>query len=229
MAKLWYLGHSAFYLEGKGLKALIDPFLTDNPWKMAKPEEFTELNYIFVTHAHHDHLGDAIEISKRTNATIVATYEVAQYCQFKGATVHAMHIGGTYNFSFGRVKLVPAAHGSSIVENDKVVTLGCPAGVIVEVEGKNVYHAGDTGLIADMEFIGRYENIDIALLPIGGNFTMDVKDASIAAELIKPVVAIPMHFKTWPIIDAEPENFKLLAEARGVNVQILNPGDELEF
>ena len=229
MAKLWYLGHSTFYLEGEGLKALIDPFLTGNPWGIAKPEDFTDLNYIFVTHGHGDHLGDAVEIAKRTGATIVSIFEVAQYCQFKGANVHAMHIGGTYNFPFGRVKLVPAAHGSSVIEGDRVVTLGSPCGIVVEVEGKNVYHAGDTGLIADMELLGKYENIYVALLPIGGNFTMDIRDAAIAAELIKPALAIPMHFKTWPIIDAEPEDFKALAEARGVNVQILNPGDELEF
>jgi L-ascorbate metabolism protein UlaG (beta-lactamase superfamily) len=140
-----------------------------------------------------------------------------------------MHIGGTYNFPFGRVKLVPAAHGSSVVEDDQVITLGSPCGVIVEVEGKNVYHAGDTGLIADMELLGKYEDIFIALLPIGGNFTMDVRDAAIAAEMVKPQVAIPMHFKTWPRIEAEPEEFKKLAEARGVSVQILQPGDELEF
>ena len=229
MAKLWYLGHSAFYLEGERIKALIDPFLTGNPWEIAKPEDFSDLNYIFVTHGHGDHLGNAIEIAKKTSATIISIFEVSQYCQFKGANVHAMHIGGTYNFPFGRVKLVPAAHGSSVIEDNKIVTLGSPCGIIVEVEGKNVYHAGDTGLIADMEILGKYENIDVALLPIGGNFTMDIRDAAIAAELIKPALAIPIHFKTWPIIDAEPEDFKVLAEARGVNVQILNPGDELEF
>jgi len=229
MAKLWYLGHATFYLEGEGIKALIDPFLTGNPWGIAKPEDFKELDYIFVTHGHGDHLGDAVEIAKNTGATIVSIFEVAQYCQAKGANVHAMHIGGSYKFPFGRVKLVPASHGSSVIEDDRVITLGSPCGIIIEVEGKNVYHAGDTGLIADMELIGRYEDIEIALLPIGGNFTMDVKDASIAAELIKPKVAVPMHFKTWPIIDADPEEFKKVTESRGVKVQVLNPGEELEF
>jgi len=230
MAKLWYLGHSTFYVEGNGIRALIDPFLNGNPWKIASPEDFKELDYIFVTHGHGDHLGDAVEISKRTGATVVSIFEVCQYCNLKGVNnIHAMHIGGTYNFPFGRVKLVPAAHGSSVIENDQVITLGSPCGMVIEVEGKNIYHAGDTGLISDMELLGKYEDIFIALLPIGGNFTMDVRDASIAAEMIKPQIAIPMHFKTWPIIDAEPEDFKKLAESRGVNVQILNPGDELEF
>ncbi|TCK03393.1 metal-dependent hydrolase [Phorcysia thermohydrogeniphila] len=230
MAKLWYLGHATFYLEGKGVKALIDPFLTGNPWKIAKPEDFKELDYIFVTHGHGDHLGDAVEIAKNTGATIVSIFEVCQYCQSKGApNVHPMHIGGSYNFPFGRVKLAPAAHGSSVIEDDRVITLGSPCGVIIEVEGRRVYHAGDTGLIADMELIGKYEDITVALLPIGGNFTMDIKDAAIAAEMVKAEIVVPMHFKTWPIIDAEPEEFKALAEARGVNVEVLNPGDELEF
>ncbi len=229
MAKLKYLGHSAYYLEGNNLKALIDPFLTGNPWDIANPRDFTDINYIFVTHGHGDHLGDAITIAKNTGATIVGVYEVGVYCSSKGAKTHNMHIGGTYDFPFGRVKLTPAAHGSSFIEGDTIIYLGNPCGFIIEVDGKNVYHAGDTGLIADMELLGRYEKIDVALLPIGGNFTMDPKDAAIAAELIKPKLAIPMHYKTWPIIDKDPEEFKKLAEERGVNVKILKPGETLEF
>ncbi|SMP13331.1 L-ascorbate metabolism protein UlaG, beta-lactamase superfamily [Desulfurobacterium pacificum] len=230
MAKLWYLGHSAFYVEGEGIKALIDPFLNGNPWNIAKPEDFSDLNYIFVTHAHGDHLGDTIEIAKRTGATVVSIFEVCQYCNLKGVeNIHPMHIGGSYTFPFGRVKLVPAAHGSSVIEDGEVKTLGCPCGMLIEVEGKTIYHAGDTGLIADMELIGKYEKVSIALLPIGGNFTMDIRDAVIAAELVKPEVAVPMHFKTWPIIDADPEKFKELVESRGIKSLVLNPGKELEF
>ncbi|WP_457568533.1 metal-dependent hydrolase [Desulfurobacterium sp.] len=229
MAKLKYLGHAAFYVEGNGLKALIDPFLSENPWKIAGPEDFEDINYIFVTHGHGDHLGDAVEIAKRTGATIVSIFETASYCASKGATIHAMHIGGTYQFPFGRVKLTPAAHGSAIVEGNAVIYGGNPCGIIIEVDGKNLYHAGDTGLIADMELLGKYENIDVALLPIGGNFTMDPRDAAIAAEMIKPGVAIPMHYKTWPVIDREPEEFQKLAEERGVRVEIVKPGQEYEF
>ncbi len=227
MAKLWYLGHSAFYLEGDKLKALIDPFLSQNPWAIAKPEDFTDLNYIFVTHGHSDHLGDAIEISKRTGAVIVSVYEVGLYCSSKGAKTHNMHIGGRYRFPFGTVKLVPAAHGSSTVENNQIIYLGNPCGFLIEIDGKVIYHAGDTALISDMELIGRYENVDVALLPIGGNFTMDVRDAAIAAEMVKPKLAIPMHYKTWPIIDADPDEFKFLSEARGIKAKVLNPGEEL--
>jgi L-ascorbate metabolism protein UlaG (beta-lactamase superfamily) len=230
MAKLKYLGHAAFYLEGKGIKALIDPFLTGNPRGIASPDDFNDLNYIFVTHAHGDHLGDAVEIAKKTGATVVSTFEVCQYCNLKGVkNIHAMHIWGTYRFPFGRVKLVPAAHGSSVIENNQVITLGNPCGIIVEVEGKNVYHAGDTGLISDMGLLGKYEDIYIALLPIGGNFTMDVRDASIAAEMIKPKIAVPMHYKTWPVIDANPEEFKKLTEEKGIEVKVIEPGSELTF
>jgi L-ascorbate metabolism protein UlaG (beta-lactamase superfamily) len=230
MAKLWYLGHSAFYIEGRGLKALIDPFLTGNPWNIAKPEDFSDLNYIFITHAHGDHLGDGVEIARRTGATVVSTYEVCQYCQSKGApNIHPMHIGGTYRFPFGRVKLVTAVHGSSVVEDGKVITLGCPSGFIVEVDGKNVYHAGDTGLTADMELIGRYENIALALIPIGGNFTMDVQDALVCAQMLKAELVVPMHFKTWPLIEADPQEFCALAQERGINAKVLNPGETLEF
>jgi L-ascorbate metabolism protein UlaG (beta-lactamase superfamily) len=229
MAKLKYLGHSAFYLEGNGLKALIDPFLSGNPWNVASAGDFTDINFIFVTHGHGDHLGDAINIAKNTGATIVSVYEIGVYCSSKGAKTHNMHIGGTYSFPFGRVKLTPAAHGSSFVEGDEIIYLGNPCGFIIEVDGKNIYHAGDTGLIADMELLGKYETIDVALLPIGGNFTMDPIDASIAAELIKPKTAIPMHYKTWPIIDKDPEEFVKLAKEKGIDAKILRPGETLEI
>jgi len=229
MAKLKYLGHSAFYLEGNGLKALIDPFLSGNPWNVASARDFTDINFIFVTHGHGDHLGDAINIAKNTGATIVSVYEIGVYCSSKGAKTHNMHIGGTYSFPFGRVKLTPAAHGSSFVEGDEIIYLGNPCGFIIEVDGKNIYHAGDTGLIADMELLGKYETIDVALLPIGGNFTMDPIDASIAAELIKPKTAIPMHYKTWPIIDKDPEEFVKLAKEKGIDAKILRPGETLEI
>ena len=228
MAKLKYLGHSAFYLEGNGLKALIDPFLSGNPWNVASAGDFTDINFIFVTHGHGDHLGDAINIAKNTGATIVSVYEIGVYCSSKGAKTHNMHIGGTYSFPFGRVKLTPAAHGSSFVEGDEIIYLGNPCGFIIEVDGKNIYHAGDTGLIADMELLGKNETIDVALLPIGGNFTMDPIDASIAAELIKPKTAIPMHYKTWPIIDKDPEEFVKLAKEKGIDAKILRPGETIE-
>lgn len=225
MVKVRFLGHAAFYLEGEGLKGLIDPFLTDNPQASAKPEDFKDINYIFVTHGHKDHLGDAIEIAKRTGATIVAVFELANYCASKGAKVHPMHVGGSARFPFGRVKMIPASHGSGIVEGDRVIYGGNPCGFLISVEGKKIYHAGDTGLLADMMLL-KDEGVDLALLPIGGNFTMDVDDALRALELIRPKKVIPMHYNTWPLIQADPKEFARKAEMLGFSSEVLEPGAE---
>jgi len=228
MVKVRFLGHAAFYLEGEGLKGLIDPFLTDNPQASAKPEDFKDINYIFVTHGHKDHLGDAIEIAKRTGATIVAVFELANYCASKGTKVHPMHVGGSARFPFGRVKMIPASHGSGIVEGDRVIYGGNPCGFLISVEGKKIYHAGDTGLLADMMLL-KDEGVDLALLPIGGNFTMDVDDALRALELIRPKKVIPMHYNTWPLIQADPKEFARKAEMLGVSSEVLEPGAEISL
>ncbi len=228
MAKLTYLGHSAFLIEGEGLKGIFDPFLSGNPQAAMKPEE-VEVDYIFVTHGHADHLGDALDIAKRTGATIIAPYELASYCQARGANAHPMHIGGSYKFPFGRVKLTPAHHGSAIVEDGNIIYLGMPCGFLVDVEGKTVYHAGDTGLFAELSMLGERENIEVALLPIGGNFTMDLMDAVYAASLLRPRLAIPMHYKTFPVIEADPEEFRRHVEALGIGAKVLNPGESVEF
>lgn len=226
MVKVKFLGHAAFYLEGEGLRALIDPFLTNNPQASVKPESFSDINYIFVTHGHGDHLGDALDIAKRTGAIIVSVFELANYCSSKGAKVHPMHVGGSAYFPFGRVKLIPASHGSGIVEGDKVLYGGNPCGFLITVEGKKIYHAGDTGLIADMMLL-KDENVDLALLPIGGNFTMDIDDALRAVEMIRPKKVVPMHYNTWPLIKADPYEFARRAEALGVSPVVLNPGEEI--
>lgn len=225
MVKVRFLGHAAFYVEGEGLRALIDPFLNGNPQARAKPEDFKDVNYIFVTHGHGDHLGDAIEIAKRTGAVIVTVFELANYCASKGAKVHPMHVGGRTSFPFGKVKLVPASHGSGIVEGDRSLYGGNPCGFLITVENKKIYHAGDTGLIADMMLL-RDEEIDLALLPIGGNFTMDLEDAVKALELIKPKKVVPMHYDTWPLIKSDPHEFAQRAKALGVTPIVLAPGEE---
>lgn len=230
MAKLTYLGHSAFYLEGKGIRALIDPFLSGNPTASEGPGARVELDYIFVTHAHGDHLGDTVEIAKRTGAAVFATNELAEYLANEGLETIGMHIGGRASFPFGRVKLTPAHHGSSIFEGGRMVYSDVPCGFLIEVDGKKIYHAGDTGLSMEMKLLA-YEDVDVALLPIGGFYVMDAEDAARAVGFIKPIIAVPIHYDTFPPINADPADFieamkRVGADAR---TEVLRPGDTLEL
>ncbi len=226
MAKLTFLGHSAWYIEGSNVRLVIDPFLTDNPQSKFKPGDL-QVDYVLLTHGHGDHLGDAVEIAKQNNATLVAPYELALYCQNKGVeNIHPMHIGGGYNFPFGRVQLTIAHHGS--MAPDGTYT-GNPCGFLVTVDGKTIYHAGDTGLFYDMKLIGELHSIDAALLPIGDNFTMGIDDAVKAVELLQPRLAIPMHYKTFDVIDADPEEFVRKVSEKGLKAQVVPPGESIEI
>ncbi len=229
MVKLTFLGHACWLIESPQGKVIIDPFLNGNPQAVKKPEDIV-VDAILVTHGHGDHLGDAIAISKKNNAVIVAPYELATFCGSKGANVHPMHIGGSREFPFGWVKLVPASHGSGYVdEKGQILYLGNPCGFILKTAGKVIYHAGDTGVIADMELIGKMYKVDVALLPIGGNFTMDPEDALCAVKMIKPKVVIPMHYSTWPLIEQDPNAFvervNRETETKGV---VVKPGETYE-
>ncbi len=204
--KIQFLGHSAFYLETEKFKALIDPFLQNGITK-ATVSDFEELDYIFVTHGHGDHVGDTLELAEKTGATVILNHELAHHLGKTGIKLHSMHIGGRISFDFGRVKMTPALHGSSIVIDGELKEGGNPCGFIIEVEGKKIYHAGDTGLTLDMTLL-EVEAIDLALLPIGGNFTMDVEDAVRAVSFIKPKKVIPMHYDTFPVIKADVQTFK---------------------
>ncbi|MDX1702232.1 MAG: metal-dependent hydrolase, partial [Melioribacteraceae bacterium] len=159
-------------------------------------------------------------------STFICVNELAEYCKSKGYNAHNMHIGGGYDFDFGRVKFTIAHHGSQTPDN---LYAGEPAGVIISADGKNVYHTGDTGLFYDMKLIGEMTSIDYMLLPIGDNFTMGITDAVKAAELTLPKVAIPMHYSTFPVIEADPNEFKEKAEAKGVSAKVLNFGEEIEL
>jgi len=227
MASVRFLGHAAFEVSMGGKRILIDPFLTGNPMAAAKPAELKP-DYIVVTHGHSDHLGDTVDIALRTGATVIAPYEVALYCDKKGAKIHPMHVGGAYTFDFGVLRLTTAFHGSDILEGDTLIPGGNPAGVIIEAEGKTLYHAGDTGIFGDMKLIGELYKPDVALLPIGGNFTMNIKDAAYATKLLKPKVAIPMHYNTFDLIKADPEEFAQLVQPP-TQVVILKPGESYIF
>jgi L-ascorbate metabolism protein UlaG (beta-lactamase superfamily) len=227
MLKATFYGHSCVFITDGKSKIIIDPFLTGNPQAPVKAEDI-DVDYILATHGHSDHLGDAVEISKRTGATIIAPNELAVWVTAKGALAHNMHIGGAYNFEFGRVKLTIAHHGSAAGESGLEYT-GNPCGFLITIDGKTIYHTGDTGLFYDMKLIGEMNKIDLMFLPIGDNFTMGVDDAVKAVEFVKPKIAVPMHYDTWDIIHVEPQEFKKKLDGSGTRVEILKPNQSIEI
>ena len=220
-----YLGQSCITIEDGDHKIIIDPFLTGNPLAGAKQEEI-ECSHVLLTHGHGDHFGDTIEIAKRNDATIIATYELASFCGTKGLKFHPMHIGGAHDFDFGRVKLTIAHHGGGLGENAEIYT-GPPVGFLITMGGKTIYNAGDTGLFYDMKLIGEMNQIDLAFLPIGDNFTMGIDDALKAVDFLKPKKVVPVHYNTFPLIEQDPREFA--GKVKAAEVVIMNPGDSIEF
>ena len=221
MLKLTFHGHACFSLEADGRHVVIDPFLTGNPAADVPVARLSKVDAVLLSHGHGDHLGDAIPIAKRDGATIVATAELAKFCGQRGATVHAMHIGGAHPFPFGRVKLVPAFHGGGVEGDATGQFTTNPCGLVVTMGGKSAYHCGDTALTLEMQLLqGR---VDVMLIPIGDNYTMGIDDAVRAVELVKPATVIPMHYNTWDVIQADPEQFKRQVGDRA-RVVVLAPG-----
>jgi len=225
MLKLTYFSHSSFQLDDGTHKVLIDPFLTGNPTATVEASD-VDANFIVLTHGHGDHLGDGLEIAKRCDALIIAVNELANYVASKDVRAHNMHIGGAYEFPFGRLKFTIAHHGSSSPEG---LYMGEPAGVVITMGGKTVYHTGDTGLFLDMQLIGERDSIDCMLLPIGDNFTMGVADAIKAVEYVKPALAIPMHYNTFPVIEADPEEFRKGVEVLGMRARVMEFGETIDL
>jgi L-ascorbate metabolism protein UlaG (beta-lactamase superfamily) len=227
MVSIRFLGHACFAIEGEGLKAIVDPFLSGSGVAPVDASNFNDRNYIFVTHGHGDHIGDTVDIAKASGATVIATVEVCHYLAAKGAKCHPMQVGGVYRFPFGKVKMTPAWHGSGITEGDQMICGGMPGGFLLEVEGKKIYHAGDTGLTMEMKLLEE-ETVDVALLPIGGNFTMDIDDAVRAVKLIRPRIVVPMHYDTFDVIKADPGEFAAKA-SEAAEVRILDIGESMEL
>lgn len=202
-----YHGHSVVRVKTATHTILIDPFITGNELCDLDPNEI-EADVILLTHGHNDHVGDTVEIAKRTGALVVALNELAVYLASKGIETHPMNIGGAYDFDFGRVKYTQAFHGSSYEEEDGTfIYTGMPGGILLTVEGKTLYHLGDTALFSDLKMIGELNDIDVAFIPIGDNFTMGPDDALIATDWVNAKIVVPVHYNTFPIIKQDPDAF----------------------
>ncbi len=225
--RLTYFGHSCFLLETSQARLVLDPFLTGNP-ACKTPAADIACDFVLVSHGHEDHIGDALALSKRCGATIIANYEIAEYFGAQGAKTHGLNPGGGANFPFGRVKLTLAHHSSSVGAGLHPIYLGSPCGLLIAADGKNIYHAGDTALFLDMQLIGRV-GLDLAMLPIGDNYTMGPDDALDALGFLKPKLTVPMHYNTWPIIAQDAADFAHRAGRAGHVVRLMVSGDTLDF
>jgi L-ascorbate metabolism protein UlaG (beta-lactamase superfamily) len=224
--KLTWYGHACWSIETPNGTLLIDPFLTGNP-SAPVPADQVKTDYILVSHGHGDHLGDTVNIAKRTGATVISNFEIAGHCEALGCKVHPLHIGGSYEFPFGRVKLTIAHHGSSFPDGKYA---GNPSGFLLTIGKKKIYDAADTGLFYDMKLIGE-EGIDLAMIPIGDNFTMGPEDAIRALKLIKPKFVIPMHYNTFEVIQQDPKAFarRAVRAVPKTKVVVLQPADSFEL
>ena len=218
-----FLGHAAVELKAGDVTVLVDPFITGNPKAAVEASEL-EPTHIFLTHGHADHYGDTVDIAKRTGATVVALTEIAGELQEQGGleNVFDPNLGGTVTFDWGWVKLVPAWHTSTTPKGQ----VNTPAGLLIHIGDTLVYHVGDTALFSDLQLIARRgDKVDVALVPIGGHYTMDRYDAVTAVEFIDPGTVIPVHYDTFPPIETDAEAFKSDVQQGGIaEVAILDPG-----
>jgi len=225
MVEVTYLSHSAFIINDGIHSLVVDPFLEGNPMATINYKQ-VKAEYIILTHAHGDHFGDTPDIATNNDATVIAVNELARHCGTLGLKNHPMHIGGAFHFPFGRIKFTQALHGSSTSTGKY---MGDPAGVLITIGGKTIYHTGDTGIFSDMKLIGELDNIDLFLVPIGGNFTMDINDAAKAVEFVKPKLTVPMHYNTFPIIEADPNIFSQKVKALGFDVKVMSINETIQL
>lgn len=224
--KITWFGHAAFLIETNGTRLLTDPFMTGNPLCPVTAEEVSA-DYLLVSHGHGDHLGDTVEIARRTGATVISNFEIANWLGAKGVeNCHPQHIGGGFDHPWGRVKLTIAHHGSAMPDG---AYGGNPCGFLFTIEGKRIYHACDTGLFYDMKLIGE-EGIDLAILPIGDNFTMGPDDALRAVKLVEPKKVVPIHYNTFDVIKQDPDAWAVRVEKEtATECRVMKPGDSLDL
>ncbi|HEY5816650.1 MAG TPA: metal-dependent hydrolase [Solirubrobacterales bacterium] len=227
-------GQACFELSEGDTTVLVDPFLKpNNPIAVATAEE-VDPTHIALTHGHADHVADVVAVAKRTGAHCVAIVELANWLDSQGAdAVSDPNLGGTVEFEWGWIKLVPAWHTNTIPGSDEApfsaehgISIGTATGLLIHIGGQTVYHAGDTCLFGDMKLIAERNPVDVALLPIGGHYTMDRHDAAVAAEFVAAPTVIPMHYDTFPAIEADADAFKVEVEEKtSSRVVLLKPGE----
>lgn len=222
---LKYLGHSAFYIKKGDYGILIDPFLSQNP-SVNFDLNKEKVTHILVTHGHGDHLGDAIPISKATGAQIVAVFELANYCASKGANALPVGLGCDIELGWGTACFLPAIHTSSLADGSYA---GVAAGILLDIDGVKIFHAGDTALSQEMSLIKEVYKPYFALLPVGGHFTMGIKEAAIAAKLLGAKEVIPMHYDTFDVIKANIKEFEVLIENQEQNCIVLKTNESIEI
>jgi L-ascorbate metabolism protein UlaG (beta-lactamase superfamily) len=226
MTTITWLGHASLAIQSGNYHILVDPFISGNPAAPVKEEDL-RADFILVSHGHGDHVGDTVSIAKRNNALVISNFEIANWLGNQGVRTHPQHIGGGFNHPFGYLKLTQALHGSALPDGSYG---GNPAGfLITTLEGKKLYLACDTGLFGDMRLIGE-EGIDLAVLPIGDNFTMGPGDALRAVKLIQPKHVIPIHYNTWELIAQDVQDWKNRVESEtSAQVHVLSPGQSLQL
>jgi len=226
-----FLGHACVKLEQDGHSLIIDPFLTGNSLAAASPSDI-EAEHILLTHGHGDHVGDTVAIAKRTGAQVVGTPELAAFLGWQGVeNTVGMNIGGTYDLGYAKVKMVQAFHSSgyTLQDEQQIVYLGMPTGLIITWGGHTILHAGDTGLFGDMKMIGDRHPIDLAFLPIGDYFTMGPEDALTAAEWLQAKQVVPVHYNTFSPIRQDAEAYAKTLGEKGIKGTVLKPGERLEL
>ncbi|MGN7470817.1 metal-dependent hydrolase [Brevibacillus sp. SAFN-007a] len=230
MLEIRFHGHSSVQLTSEGHSIMIDPFISGNPLAKTTLADI-RVQYILLTHGHQDHILDAVELAKANDATIVATHELATYLGWQGVKTISMNLGGSVTLPFGKVKMTQAFHSSGVVLDDQhqIVYMGMPGGFVIELGGKTIYHAGDTGLFGDMKLIGDRHDIDLAFLPIGDVFTMGPDDAIIAAEWIDADYVVPIHYDTFPPIKQDGEAFVAALAEKDIRGKALKPGEILRL